>query len=259
MDLPSCPMASANETHLLSHALLRPNNPFTTPASTTVSFLHSILLSVIVLGRLGLEMTIHRATVLCLYASEEEQCMEMQKVVHHISNGARKDGGKWLRIREELRWLRVWGGCSSPTNTNPKNATDRTGGIFSQVPEHFLERELLKALLQESQYQLVINLYLRNGDPSALSREDVEKTIMDCAMSFYDNASNCSKSRGGVKKASDTSVKRSPKIQAGAAPLTRTFIVLSPSTHLNTPIPGGFSAPHDSSMRPRAFPTTLSR
>lgn len=56
-------------------------------------------------------------------------------------------------------------------------------------------------------YKLAINTYLTDASsPPVLPREDVEKVVLESAMSFYDNASNCSRSRGGVKKASDTLV-----------------------------------------------------
>jgi hypothetical protein len=53
---------------------------------------------------------------------------------------------------------------------------------------------------------LAVNIYLTHKSAPALGRGDVEKVVLDAAMGFYDNASNCGRSRGGIKKASDTLV-----------------------------------------------------
>ena len=56
-------------------------------------------------------------------------------------------------------------------------------------------------------YGLATSIYLKKAaSEPILGPEEVEKAALEAAMSFYDNASNCNRTRGGMKKASDTSV-----------------------------------------------------
>ena len=56
-------------------------------------------------------------------------------------------------------------------------------------------------------FQAVTKIYLNNSlENTPLERQQVEQVIADTAMTFYDNASNCNRTRGGMKKASDMSV-----------------------------------------------------
>ena len=53
-------------------------------------------------------------------------------------------------------------------------------------------------------YTLVTDLYLKRASArESLGRVDVAHAVLEAAMSLYDNASNCNRTRGGVKKASD--------------------------------------------------------
>ena len=136
---------AADASQLLYNSLLQPNSVFTDPSQATISFLHQIIMTAAVLRRLNHPVTITRAAMLVAFASEDDQRQELQKLLHHISMGPRRDGGDWVRIREEVRWLRGWGVANS--------AVDRGGpapGIFGKVDEKSLEREILKALLQAS-------------------------------------------------------------------------------------------------------------
>ena len=51
-------------------------------------------------------------------------------------------------------------------------------------------------------FNVAINIYCKKG-AHAIPLDQVEKLVLEIAFSFYDNASNGNKSRGGVKKASD--------------------------------------------------------
>ena len=58
-----------------------------------------------------------------------------------------------------------------------------------------------------SDHQIVIETYLRRpGEQGTLSPEEVEQAVVNAAMGFYDHASNCNRTRGEMKKASETLV-----------------------------------------------------
>lgn len=144
---PSNRLASdQNVTHLRNN-LLRDTNPLTTPEKPAIELLHTLILSASLLTKAGVPTTVRRAGELCLLQNIREQEEEATKFIHAIgSNGTKSDDKYWIRVRNELLWLRDWG--AEEAGEGPTATTG--AGPFGQLKPEFLEKEMLKALLANS-------------------------------------------------------------------------------------------------------------
>jgi hypothetical protein len=78
-----------------------------------------------------------------------------------IEDGPKSDDKYWVKIRNEILWLRSWGAEELLEGAESINGK----GVFGQLPKEFIEAELLKALLMNtrksnsrgSNIQLLIN------------------------------------------------------------------------------------------------------
>jgi hypothetical protein len=118
-------------------------NVLTAPNSTSISLLHGILISAFLLTRAGVPCTIRRAGELVLLQDEREQTFEVQRFIHKIADGPKGDDKYWIRMRNELLWLRNWGADEISEGTESLQGR----GIFGTIRKDFLEMEVLKALL----------------------------------------------------------------------------------------------------------------
>jgi protein transport protein SEC39 len=129
-------------THLRT-GLMEEKNFLTTPRATSIILLHGLLVSAYLLTHAGVPCTIRRAGELVLLQDEREQTFEVQRLIHKIGNGPKGDDKYWIRMRNEVLWLRDWG--ADELSGTKGHIQGR--GIFGKVKKDFLEMEILKALL----------------------------------------------------------------------------------------------------------------
>ncbi|KAI9809519.1 MAG: hypothetical protein M1827_006825 [Pycnora praestabilis] len=189
---------------LLSNTLLRPHNPLTSPNEEALPLLNAMVLNALVLAKMSHPLSVKRVAELSLFGAEEDQRRELQRLVQSIPKDARKNDKDWTRIREQLLWLRDGGLDGDLTERTSEKDPDLYVGIFGKLGRHFLETEILKALLEAKCYQLVIETYLKTSNlPGELPAIEVEKVVIETAMTAFDNASSTTRYRGGVKTAAE--------------------------------------------------------
>ncbi len=126
-----------------------------------------------------------------------EQISLLQKILHTLSSGSKKDNDHWKAIRSKLLWLWNWG-------TNRHDSDRHAQGIFGMLEKKTVETEILKSLLEGSHFPLAVQIYIKPAfgeQPLLLS--DVEQVVLTSAMHHYDNASNGNRTRGGMKRAAE--------------------------------------------------------
>lgn len=182
---------------LLHHVLLRPGNALTLPSIDSLNFLTGVCCSLRVLHALQSTLSPRAAIEMCLFDNEQRQKQELQRVLQQTTR-SKGDSADWRSIRDQLHWLRLW------TN-QPANATDGFSqrALFGRIDTEYLETTFLGTLLTSGQYQIVIDIYLKDHT-STLDLEKVEACVQESTLSSYDNASNGNRNRGGMKRASDT-------------------------------------------------------
>ncbi|KAI9858065.1 MAG: hypothetical protein M1813_007877 [Trichoglossum hirsutum] len=201
MDIESPQSDLASSVPLLP-ALSPPfDNPITTPTASLLSLLNALTLSASILEKLGHGLPLVRVAELYLFGGVGDQRGVLQRILHGIPGGPRRDERTWRRLRHEIMWLWGWGADSTgASDTEPQKGL----GILGKVGYEVLEMEMLRAMLSDTCYDLVTELYTNTSDAERpATMEEIEKVVVESAMASYDNASNCNKTRGGIKKASE--------------------------------------------------------
>lgn len=177
--------------------ITRPDNLLTQPNQNAVHLLELFIFSTCVLSYLQQLLSVREVARLFLRNDANEQFSLLQKIIHGLSTSAKLDGEQWRASRARLLWLWNWG--------SPRAGTGRYAqGIFGHIDDKAVETEILKGLLENSQYPLVVQLYIQPaGGRYPLPLTDVEQVILMAALHHYDNASNGNRTRGGMKRASD--------------------------------------------------------
>ncbi|KAL5377336.1 hypothetical protein DPSP01_009834 [Paraphaeosphaeria sporulosa] len=200
--LPSCAadmpvLQDLKASTLLEENITRTDNPLTEPKQDAVHLVELLIFSAFVLSSLQQPFSLREVARMFLRNDRSEQITLLHKIVHTLSTSAKLDGEQWRSNRARLLWLWNWG--SSQTG-NDRHAQ----GILGHIDSKTIETEILKGLLEGSQFPLVVQLYIRPAsDRSALPLADVERTILTAVLQHYDNASNGNRTRGGMKRASD--------------------------------------------------------
>ncbi|PVH96218.1 secretory pathway Sec39 [Periconia macrospinosa] len=196
-DLPSAFLQEAVASNLHEDSLLNSNNPLTKPGPSSVLLLELLLFSSCVLASLQQSFSIREVARIYLRSDASEQASILQKAIHILGSAAKIEGEQWKAIRAKVLWLWGWGAGEA--------AGDRHGhGIFGDIDIKAVETEILKGLLEGSQYSLAIQIYVQpSAGQQPLPPSDVERIILETIMHYYDNASNGNKTRGGMKRASD--------------------------------------------------------
>lgn len=119
------------------------DNIITTPTDDSIRLLHALLISVFLCTRLGCPISIKVAGQLVCLEDEAEQRSYFAAITKHLENGAKEDDRYWIRMRNELLWLRNWGEDELSDVPSPENGR----GVFGRLPKEFIETEILKALL----------------------------------------------------------------------------------------------------------------
>ncbi|KAF2249166.1 secretory pathway Sec39 [Trematosphaeria pertusa] len=184
--------------------IFRPDNALTQPGRDAVDLLQLLLFSVCLFSSLQHPISIREFARMYLGSDFSEQSALLQKIIHSLSSGAKKDDEQWRTIRAKLLWLWNWG-------TNRSEGDRHAQGIFGNMDNISCEMEILKGLLESSHYQLAIQIYIQTpSSHGPLPLHIVEKVVLATAMHHYDNASNGNRTRGGMKRASDIIAAFSP-------------------------------------------------
>jgi hypothetical protein len=178
-------------------ALLRPGHPLTTPQWETFSLLQMFVFSAYMLAELRFKLSVMDVARLRLQNDAEEQMGVLQKILHAISTGPKREEHQWAGVRQRLLWLWGWGSI--------RKQDEKHGiGIFGKIERSALEKEMLKLFLNASCYSLIIDTYIKASENSRyLASKDVEAIIVEVALNHYDNATNGNRTRGSMKKASE--------------------------------------------------------
>lgn len=184
---------SLSPAHLLHNALLRSPNPLTSPTVSAVSTFNLVLASCYKLLNLGNIKTSRSVAELALFGTEEDQVAELRKTLYTLK-GEKMDEKLWASIRRQMLWLRNW--------EHQAHGQEEPRGVFSKVAKTDVEVELLRAMIEGGCYSLAEDTYCKQTKPP-LSKETVESTVLNAALSAYDAASNGNRTRGGVRKASE--------------------------------------------------------
>jgi hypothetical protein len=138
----SIAMTAKSASHLRT-GLMDASNPLTTPSESSVTFLHGLLISAFILTRAGVPCTIRKTGELILLQDEKEQTKTFKSLISKIVNGPKGDDKYWIRMRNEILWLRNWG--TDEVSDNNESSVGR--GVFGKVKKDFVEKEILRSLL----------------------------------------------------------------------------------------------------------------
>jgi hypothetical protein len=196
--LPS--VVESSRAALLHNALLQSDNALTTPSIGVLSFMNGVLTSLRALRDLYNPLSPRAVIEMCLFSTEERQQQELQKILQQATRNSASDAD-WRSVREQLRWLRLWETETRKSKSVPDGFSRR--GLFWRVGAQYFERAFLGALLTAGQHQTAVDIYLRSGN-GPLDLEEVENCVRESILSSYDNASNGNRTRGGMKRASET-------------------------------------------------------
>lgn len=186
-------LESLSAAHLLYNALLQPRNPLTNPTTSAVSLYNLILASCYKLLNLGNIKTSRSVAELILFGTEADQVAELKRTLFTLK-AEKMDEKLWASIRRQILWLQNWE--HQPTEVGGPR------GVFSKVAKTELEIELLRAMLEGGCYSLAEDIYCKQTI-TPVSKDTVESTVLNAALSAYDAASNGNRTRGGVRKASE--------------------------------------------------------
>ncbi|KAF9741699.1 hypothetical protein PMIN02_000634 [Paraphaeosphaeria minitans] len=200
--LPSCTadmpiLQDLKASNLLEENITRTDNPLTEAKQDAVHLVELLIFSTFVLSSLQQPFSLRHVSRMFLRNDQSEQTSLLHKIVHTLSTSTKLDGEQWRSNRSRLLWLWNWG-------SNQAGNDRHAQGILGHIDSNTIETEILKGLLEGSQFPLVVQLYIRPAsDRSLLPLADVERTILTAVLQHYDNASNGNRTRGGMKRASD--------------------------------------------------------
>lgn len=196
-DLPDSLLQGVSASTMQEDQLLQPANILTQPSYETVRLLELLLFSSCILSSLQQSLSLREVARMYLRNDASEQTSLLQKAIHILGTASKIEGEQWKATRAKVLWLWGWG-TSHTVNERHGN------GIFGNIDINAVETEILKGLLESSQYALAIQIYVRSpAGQQPLSPSDVERIVLETILHHYDNASNGNKTRGGMKRASD--------------------------------------------------------
>ena len=142
-DLEKSSILSPENAGFLRKDLLDEGNILTSPKEESVKLLNALVISTFLCVKAGRGRTVRRAGELALLQDARDQKNEFEKLMICVSNGPKGDDKYWVKMRNELLWLRSWGA------EELSEGQDMTygRGIFGRVPKEVLEAEFLKSLL----------------------------------------------------------------------------------------------------------------
>ncbi len=191
----------SSRADLLHHALLRPENNLSMPSEHTLEFLTGMLCSLGILYEWQSLLSPRAAVEMCLFGTEQRQQQELQRLLQQLTRTQGSDAD-WRFIRKQLHWLQAWKAHSVEPIADPAKGFSRRAILWRVEPE-YLEKAFLNALLTAGHNQIAADIYLK-GESRPLGLQDVEMSVQESILSSYDNASNGNRTRGGMKRASET-------------------------------------------------------
>ncbi len=188
---------NVSDANLLHNALLSMDNKLTYPSESSLAFLVGVLKTGDILMQYKIHLTVAEITHLCLSASEEQHKQELVRILQQIQRLTSTEPN-WPSIRRQLLWLRSW-----HRTLENRQLASHPGAVLGHLSEQHIESSLLDTILSMGQYSAARQIYLESRIPP-LAAVRVEDQIVAAIYSAFDNASNGNRTRGGVKRASDT-------------------------------------------------------
>ncbi|KAJ4324611.1 hypothetical protein N0V94_001181 [Neodidymelliopsis sp. IMI 364377] len=190
-------LQDATSSLIQEERLLGADNDITKPEQGTFRIIELILFSACVLSSLQHTVSPRTVAKMSLRDDFSEQSSLLQKVLHTLSTGSKKDSDQWRTIRSKLLWLWNWG--------TDVHDNDRHGqGILGLLEKTTIEVEILRSLIEGNHFPLAVQLYVKPSfgeHPLLLS--EVEKVVLTAALHHYDNASNGNRNRGGMRRCAE--------------------------------------------------------
>ena len=134
---------SLSPTQLLQNALLRSQNPLTTPGKMSFSLCHLLLSSNYILHSFGETKACRSLLDLAVFGSETDQVTELHRLLHGLA-ARTQDERSWQANRYKILWLQNWG---YQVDVQYSDTSQERRGIFSKVAMYTVENEMLKAML----------------------------------------------------------------------------------------------------------------
>ena len=131
-------------SHLLHNALLRIDNPLTSPTQNSVALASGLLDSAQILGSHGHSRSCRNLLDLAVFENDTEQVIQLRKLLHTMQERIR-DEQSWENARNQILWLRKW---DKPSDR--ESAIKRSCGPFCKMSLEATESEILKALVANS-------------------------------------------------------------------------------------------------------------
>lgn len=157
-------LVSTKNATYMRNDMLEEANVLTAPRKSSAQVLHALALSAFILTKAGVSCNIRRAGELAFLQDEREQKSEALQFIGTLSTNAPKSDDKfWIRVRNELLWLRDWGAEEAAGSSSPVPAR----GVFGRLQKEFIEVECLKAFLasgRRSRTTAFDTLWLLNHD-----------------------------------------------------------------------------------------------
>jgi hypothetical protein len=190
-------LQDATSSLIQEERLLASDNDITKPEKNTLRIIELVLFSACILLTLQHAVSPRTAAKMSLRDDYSEQSSLLQKVLHTLTSGPKKDSEQWQNIRSKLLWLWSWG--------TGIHDNDRHGqGILGMLEKTTIETEILKSLIEGGHFPLAVQIYVKPAfGEQPLLQSEVEKVVIAAALNHYDNASNGNRNRGGMKRCAD--------------------------------------------------------
>ena len=188
-----------SRSSLLQNSLLNPDNELTIPSKESLEFLRDLLTSQSLVAEFRSPMSIKEATTVCLFASKEQQMLELKRMLQNIAAVASAHTD-WTAIRGQILWLRSWSNDVSAGLTRTEEKSK--GALLWQLSPQMVDAEILRTMLEARAFAAAFGTYgsVKTSLSSAATEHIVVKTILEA----YDNASNGNRTRGGMLRAQET-------------------------------------------------------
>lgn len=130
----------------LRNDLMKDDNPLTAPKQTSIQLIHGLVISAFICSRTGAPLSVREAGELVLLQDKSDQNTSFLKFLARGIDYPKQDEKYWTRTRNEILWLRDWGG----EKLAKADSTKYGRGIFGKLSIEDIERKLLESLLQSS-------------------------------------------------------------------------------------------------------------
>jgi len=138
-------------TAYLRNDLMGEGNILSKANNAAIQFAHALATSAFVVAKAGINVSIRTIGELVLLQNKVEQTAELVKLITRAGNYQRQDEKFWLRLRNEIVWLRSWG---AEELQKPETPFTHGRGPFGQIEVEDMERLFLEAVLSSSRKSL---------------------------------------------------------------------------------------------------------